>query len=175
MKSVLYYVDRHKRRSRKGREPRYFTCFFTGMTLAKRVDAWSGFTVEHLVPKSLLKPVPQNIQRKMKFDRLHRVPAISIINHLIGHAPLIVKFGLRDHLHKQTPSSLLTEDERIEFYVHHTRVYLDQFKVTVGRHRINHMPWYHASMETKEHRDKLFEVYYSLLTQEEKILLYMRD
>lgn len=175
MKDVLYYLDRHNRRSRASRQPKWFTCFFTGMTLPKRVDPWSGYTIEHLVPKSLLKPIPQNLQRKMKFDRYHRVPAISIINHMIGHAPLVVKFGLRDYLKSQKPARLLTEDERIEFYVHHTRLYLEQFKVSVGEHKVNHMPWYYSSMEEQEYRDKLFEVYYNLLTGEERILLLMRD
>lgn len=174
MKDINYYVRRHKLRSRKSRQSPTFTCFYTGLTLHKKVDPFSGYTIEHLVPKFLIRTIPQTVQHRTKIGKLHRVPAISIINHLIGHAPLIVKFGLRDHLQSLLIDDTIPLDDRIEFYARETRLYLDQFKVTIGEHRVNHMPWYYASMAEQEYRDKLFDAYYGLLTREEKILLAMK-
>lgn len=175
VKDLNYYIARHKHRSRKSRQHSYFTCFYTGLILHKRVDPFSGYTVEHLVPKFLIRNIPQVYLQKFKFDKVHRVPAISIINHLIGHAPLIVKYGLREYLHAYPVDRSRSVDDQIEEYVHATRLYLDQFKVMIGEHQVNHMPWYYASMVEQEFRDKLFDIYYSLLTKEEKILWQIRE
>lgn len=174
MRDITYYLQRRRRRSRKSRQSKYFTCFYTGLTLHKKVDPFSGYTVEHLLPKTLLKVVNQNAARHSGLSIHNRVPAISIINHLIGHAPLRVKFGLRDYLHRVEIDAHKSIDDKIEIYVRATREYLDQFKVTIGRHRVNHMPWYYASMTEQEYRDRLFRVYDSLLTNEERILHRMR-
>lgn len=175
VKHLSYYIDRHKRKSRLGRQPKTFTCFYTGMTLPRTVNPFSGYTVEHLVPKSLLKNVPQTIQHKMKFTRAHRVPSISIINHMIGHAPLVVKFGLRDYLTSLSVSRVLTDDERIEFYVHHTRLFLDQFKIVVDEYEVKHMPWYWNSVQELSHSQELFRHYWRLLTREERALFILKN
>lgn len=174
MKDITYYLRRHKKRSRKSRQNPAFTCFYTGLTLYKKVDPYSGYTVEHLLPKTLLKAVNQNAARHSGLGIKNRVPAISIINHLIGHAPLRVKFGLRDYLHSLKIDPRISVDDQIERYVHATREYLDQFKVTIGQHRVNHMPWYYASMVEQTYRDRLFAVYNSLLTDEERVLHKLR-
>ena len=175
MKSLSYYIQRRQNRSRKSRQPNTFTCFYTGLTLVKRADTFSGYTIEHLLPKFLLKNLSQQSQRKYKFDRIHRVPSISIINHLIGHAPLIVKYGLRDYLRNMTVDKTLPIDDQIEQYVHGTRRYLDRFRVIIGEHRVNHMPWYYASMAEQDFRDHLFGIYWGLLTHEERILWMLRE
>lgn len=174
MKSISYYVTRHKRKSRKSRQPNLFTCFYTGMTIHKKVDPFSGYTIEHLVPKTLLRVVNQNFARHSGLGIRNRVPSISIINHLIGHAPLVVKFGLREYLRNLEVAPGQSQDDLIDTYARATRQYLDQFKVTIGEHRVNHMPWYYASMAEQEYRDKLFGVYYALLTPEEKTLLRLK-
>lgn len=174
MKHLSYYLERRRRKSRKSRQPTTFTCFFTGMTIYKKVDPFGGYTIEHLIPKLLLKTVDQNLARITGLGKMNRVPAISIINHLVGHAPLAVKFGLRDYLRSVEVNRHMSVDDQIEVYARATRQYLDQFKVTIGEHRVNHMPWYYACMAEQEYRDKLFTAYYDLLTPEERVLLEMR-
>lgn len=169
----LKYLERHARRSRKARQDKTFTCFFTGLVLPKSVDSFSGYTVEHLIPKSLLRGLPQTRER-FRFDKIQRVPSVSIINHLIGHAPLSVKFGLRDFLHEHEPRKILTQDEQIMRYVDLTRLYLSQYRVTINGDVVTHMPWYWASMAEPHYRKKLFDRYWGLLTETERGLFKMR-
>lgn len=168
------YVERHARKSRKARTPKTFICFFTGLELPRKVDAFSGYTVEHLIPKFLLRVIPQSSTR-LKFDKAQRVPAVSIINHMIGHAPIKVKFALRKYLHDVVVDNTLTDDEKLEEYVHHTRVFLVQFKTVVDDTLISHMPWYYASLAEYDHSQVLYQKYVSLLTPEEHILLLLKE
>lgn len=168
------YVDRRHRKSRKARAPQFYRCFYTGMVLQKKVDPFSGYTIEHLIPKMLIKTIPQTTA-KMIFDKAQRVPAVSIINHLIGHAPLRVKFDLRDFLSNNRADSSLSEDEQLEHYAHMTRLFLERFKTPVDGIVINHMPWYYKSLYNPEHAQILFQKYYALLTTEERILLAIKN
>lgn len=168
------YLERHRRKSRKAKAPKFFTCFFTGMTLPRKVDPFSGYTVEHIIPKYLLKAVPQG-RKRIDFDKAQRVPAVSIINHMIGHAPIRVKFELRDYLKTIPLPDGDSDDEKLEKYVHWTRIFLEQYQTAIGDIQIKHMPWYYNSLVISEHREILFHKYYELLTTEEQILLALRE
>jgi hypothetical protein len=173
-KPVSYYVERNRHRSRKSRQPEYFECFYTGMILPKEIDPYSGHTIEHLIPKTALRGAQQTKIRR-EFDRIQQVDSVSIINHLIGHAPLRVKYELRDYLARNRHPPILTTEERLEWYVRLTRKFLDGWRIRIPERRINHLPWYYRSMAIPEDRAILHRRYIELLTDEELRLIDLRE
>lgn len=173
-KPLSYYIQKNRHKSRKSRGPEFFECFYTGMILPKIVDAYSGYTVEHLIPKTALRGAQQTKLRR-EFDKIQQVGSVSIINHLIGHAPLRVKYELREFLLGRKLSHILTQEERLEEYVRLTRRFLEGWKIHLPDRRINHLPWYYRSMSVPADRALLHRRYLDLLTDEELRLLDLRD
>jgi len=140
-------------------------CFYTGINLhfdGSRTTATRG-TVEHLIPVS--------VKRRRAHDlRINLVPAASLVNGMIGNAPLVVKYELKEyfkniHFHPSLPDKALATSIKntmrafLSKYKHHG-YYVWAWKgyqARLGESQISVM------MKTYE----LYERYLLLLTQEE--------
>ncbi len=150
---------------RHANEPMY-KCFYSGLELIRlhsptvQGDAPKAirYSCEHLLPKTLMR------KRKVQATR-NTVPASTLINSLIGAAPIRVKFALKEHLKNNEFESLSNVPlrEKMETTV---KDFLNQYKV----HEL--FPWEWAGGKQKAHtkaqRKEIYRALLDLLTEEEK-------
>lgn len=143
-----------------------YRCFYSGLQLIRlhsrtvQDDAPKAirYSREHLLPKTLMR------KRKVEADG-HTVPASTLINSLVGIAPIRVKFALKDHLRNMDFEALsdITLRQKIETAV---KDFLNQYKV----HEL--YPWEWAGGKQKSHtkaqRKEIYSALLTLLTDEEK-------
>ena len=150
-----------------------FTCFFTGLVLHRTDHRIYGYSIEHLVPRASLKSFHQCPNRRKHLDRIHRVDAATIINSYIGHAPLSVKYGLREYLRTQEEVEFfpkMTPAQRVQTYAILTQKFLARYHVDVDGKTVRLLPWYWESAVNPKIKLALFKAQWALLTPEEKAL-----
>lgn len=177
MQAISKSARRHERRQalrQKVAKRTKFVCFYTGLTQSMKPDLYYGHSIEHLLPKALMHQLP-NGRKKNKLNALHRVPAIAIINQIIGHAPLKVKFELKEHLHSFPMFPKMDIKKKIDAYVLITKAFMSKYKAKDSKgNTIPHLPWYWESIEDPEHKEVLRREYFKMLTPEELALAIAR-
>lgn len=135
-------------------------CWFTGLPFTKKKN--QSLTVEHLVPQCYFAT-----RHHSNFEGNH-VAAHGEINALIGHAPLKVKFALREYLHN--PPVLIPEwmslENKIQTYKNLTEQFLKQYQINVriGQRKYIVYPW---------SRGKIFRAYGWSSTKKHKFIRSM--
>lgn len=132
-------------------------CFFTGLEfdLLSKNGSRSP-TIEHLIPKYLCHSIEYN-----------NVICCRAINNMIGNAPLVVKFALKDHL-ANFQLSETSDKAPIRQYEDETELFFRRYKS--GKIYC----WnFHSLNDIKKRREAL-KMYIMLMTTEEFRLFYKK-
>ncbi len=141
-------------------------CFYSGLQLIRlhsstvQGDAPKAvrYSREHLLPKTLMK--------KRKLEARHTVPASTLINSLVGTAPIKVKFALKEHFKTIDGLDTLTNIALRQAIEDIVREFLGQYRV----HDLYPWNWYGGRQKahTKTQRKEIYQAMLDLLTDEEK-------
>jgi len=135
------------------------TCFYTGVTLVQKQNNPWHVTIEHLVPQHTTK---EGIDRNLVF-------AAACVNSMVGHAPLRVKFELKNELcsGKLVFFPKMDHNKRADQTKKFIKGFLSKFCVKGS----NNYPWNFYCETNMDLRSKLHKIYWELLTEEEQELV----
>lgn len=133
-------------------------CFYSGETLdTKSRDA----TIEHLLSVKVAK---------IQNTKFNLVPAHNRLNSVVGHAPLVVKYRVRDELRSLVMFPGLSEKQRILAFQNAAVQILDSYRIS----GIRVWEWKHKKFSPNTPKEvsgkiiaKLKKAYRELLTEEE--------
>ncbi len=144
-----------------------YRCFYCGLELIRthsptvQNDAPRAirYSREHLLPKTLMK------KRKLRAHR-HTVPASTLINGLVGTAPIKVKFALKEHFKTIDDLDTLSNIALRQTLEQIVKEFLDQYLV----HDLYPWNWYGGRQKkhTTAQRKEIYQALLDLLTDEEK-------
>lgn len=138
-------------------------CFYTGVKMAKK--GFAKRSIEHLLNRSYAR------QHSTYSDLMYKVPKVvccTFVNELVGNAPLIVKYAIRDAFKSVTLFNV-SDQSNFNRTVHSIvkRVF-SNFNIKID----NVKPWdYRQKTLSAEKRENLKIHLKRLLSEEEKILL----
>ena len=176
-------IDRDKKsfnmaikRIEKAMARKHTHCFFTGLPLIK------SDTVEHLLPRAILKNHSFRVRRTLVKKANIIVMANSRINNLVGNAPLKVKFAIRDMLRgvlETNPELLLTDRKtRDNVLCRLCKQFMQDlygFEIITTKRKVI-FPWdWRAGTIPTATRIVLIERYLDLLTEEEILCMDFRE
>ena len=142
-------------------------CFYTGLQLnppktpGVKLGEPYTFSKEHLLSKKMLQ------RRKVRLNKPGRrniniVPSSSLVNGLIGVAPIRVKFALKEHF--RGIKFVFMDEIRIKGEIKYTvQNFLNQYLI----HGVYPWHWMHGKL-TKAERKDAYTALLDLLTDEEK-------
>lgn len=180
-----------------------YRCFYTGLEVKKKGKCNTHIaSIEHLLSISMFsrqqvnklkRQAPELKEMINQFNRTNTVAATRWINGIIGDAPLVVKYALRDHLRSFTIFPGLTLKQERTIYSNLTKKFLKSY-CPDGK-KWNY-PWgwknqkensggQHTNVKLKGFKPKsvvdeyynderaavLKKIFMDLLTDEEKLLL----
>jgi len=144
------------------------TCFYTGLELDE-----ASRSIEHILPQVSRKTHNYDVDQI-----LNLVPCHSQINGAVGHAPLAVKFALKEFLASVVVFPNMTTDEKVAAYKKLAVHFLSAYRVN-GNYP---WAWKHHKFKAivtkssgKRKRAEMKRAYMDLLTEEEiKLGAYLK-
>lgn len=139
------------------------TCFYSGIKLRTGAEDKLGLkaSVEHLIPTSTKKYLHMSG---------NKVPSATVINQMIGNAPLKVKYALKDFFKVFTFHPAMSDKAIIDMMKHVLSIFLTEYQL----HGMYVWSWHEYTgkknvSDTKklERRRELYAAYLLLLTEEE--------
>jgi len=141
------------------------TCFYSGIKLRTDQGDSHGLkaSIEHLVPVSTIKQGVHGIKK-------NKVPCATCINSMIGNAPLVVKYALKDFFKTFTFHPALNDKDIVAIMKHTVSIFLEDYKI----HGMVVWSWHEYLGKKKlsknirlERKRELYADYLLLLTEEE--------
>lgn len=158
MQTVLNKIEKAGGSNKRG-------CFYTGLPFIAKSKLRK--TKEHLIPLVLLN----NANFKMHYNNI--VSAGSLINNLVGHAPLKLKFELKEFFASFEIADFMTLNNKTLTIKNLYGVWQEQYLTRChGRKRSAKVPiWDWSTINSPILKETAREKYLKVLTKEERILL----
>lgn len=143
-----------------------YRCFYSGLQLIRL----NSPTVQDDAPKAIRYSrehlLPKTVMRKRKVQARHTVPASTLINSLVGSAPIKVKFALKEHFKTIYYLDSLSDIALRQTLEHIVKGFLGQYRV----HGLYPWNWDGGKQNriSKEERREIYDALLDLLTEEEK-------
>ena len=143
-----------------------YRCFYSGLKLIRL----NSPTVQDDAPKAIRYSrehlLPRTVMRKRKVKARHIVPASTLINSLVGAAPITVKFALKEHFKTIDYLDSLGDIALRQTREHIVKRFLDRYRV----HSLYPWNWDGGKLNriSKEERKEIYTALLDLLTEEEK-------
>ena len=144
------------------------TCFYSGIKLRTEADDKLGLkaSVEHLVPMCTKNQAYLGMQN-------NKVPCATVINQMIGSAPLSVKFALKDFFKGFTFHPAMSDKAIVDMMKYTMSIFLNDYQI----HGMYVWTWKEytgkknvSDAKRLERRRELYDAYILLLTEEEKAI-----